>query len=84
MDEMYENFRINIHKKLKDCVNASIYLYIDEDDNLVVDISRLAVNYVTKVKNCSHIIQDGEDGIDHCVSKIVRSYRNFINHKFFY
>lgn len=85
MEEMYKEFCMDIFGKLKDSVNASIHCAInDETDCLTVDISRLGINYTTTIKDCSSIIQNGEDGIDKCVSKIIKSYRNWINHKFFY
>ena len=85
MDEMYTSFRIDIHNRLKSSINAAINCKIDEEkDILYVSIKRLGVSYDTTIKGCSNIIKDGEDGIDKCLTKIVNSYRSFINHKFFY
>ena len=86
MDENdYKKFCINIWDKLKSTCNASINCQVDTDkDILHVSFERLGINYDTSVKNVSDILKNGEDEIDKCITEIVKSYKNFIKHKFFY
>ena len=86
MDEnVYKDFCIKIFDRLKSTCNASINCKVDTDkDILHVSFKRLGIDYDTSVNNVSDIIKSGEDKIDECVTKIVKSYKNFIKHKFFY
>ena len=85
MDENWKIFCTNVHSRLKSSINASIRCNIDDEkDIMYVSIMRLGVNYDMSIKDISKEIENGEDGIDKCLTKIVNSYRNFINHKFFY
>ena len=85
MDEMYITFCKGIHNRLKDTVNASVDCrYIESTDSMRVSIGRLGIQYETYVKDVTEIIKSGEDGMDKCFTKLVKNYRNFINHKFFY
>lgn len=86
MDEnVYNDFCIKLHGRLKSSCNASINCKVDTDkDILHVSFKRLGIAYDTSANNVSDIIKSGEDKIDECVTKIVKSYKNFIKHKFFY
>lgn len=85
MDEMYVSFCKNIHSRLKDTVNASVNcVYIEDTDSVKVSIGRLGIQYETYIKDVTDIIKSGEDGIEKCFTKLVKNYRNWINHKFFY
>jgi len=86
MDEnVYKEFCIDIHNKLKNTINASINCKINsETDVLYVNINRLGIEYDMSIKNISNVIKNGTDEIDKCFTKIVKSYKNFIKHKFFY
>ena len=86
MDEKCKKeFCEDLHNRLKSSINASIHCKIDEEkDILHVNVARLGIEYGTSIKDISSIAETGEDGIERCVTKIVKSFRNFINHKFFY
>ena len=85
MDEIWKIFCTNVHGRLKSCINAAINCRIDDEkDILYVNISRLGIDYGTSIKDISREVEAGDDGIERCVSKVVKSFRNFVNHKFFY
>ena len=84
MDEnVYKDFCIKLHDRLKSTCNASINCKVDKNI-LHVSFKRLGIDYDISVNDVSDIIESGEDKIDECVTKIVKSYKNFIKHKFFY
>lgn len=85
MDENLKNFCKEVHNRLKSIANASIKCVIDDEkDIFYVNFSRLGIDYDTSIKDISSIVETGEDGIEKCVTKVIKSYRNYINHKFFY
>ena len=85
MDEIFKNFSINFFNRLKNTVNGSVKCTVSEsEDKLYIDINRLGVQYKTSVENISKIIAEGDSAIELAFDKVVKRYRAFINHKFFY
>lgn len=85
MDEMYKNFSINFHNRLKNTVNGKIRCTVDEkNDKLIIDICRLGIQYTTSVEKISEIINSGETAAEIAFDKVVKRYRSFVNHKYFY
>ena len=85
MEEMYKNFSIGFHNRLKNTVNGKIRCTVDEkNDKLNIDICRLGIQYNTSIENVSDIIKSGETAMEIAFDKVVKRYRSFINHKYFY
>lgn len=85
MEEMFKQFSVNFHRKLKNTVNGGVKCTVDEkEDKLYIEIERLGVQYKTSVDKISEIIASGETDIEITFDKVVKRYRSFINHKFFY
>lgn len=85
MDEAYKSFSINFYNRLKNTINASIKCKIDEHDNskLNIEINRLGLQYNTSITGVNDILDD-KDKIDIEFDKVVKKYRSFVKHKFFY
>ena len=85
MDETYKQFSINFFNKLKNTVNGKVRCTVDEkNDKLNIDICRLGIQYNTSVENISELIKKGENDIEIAFDKVVKRYRSFVNHKYFY
>lgn len=84
-EEIFKNFSIKFFNMLKNTVNGSVKCTVDsESDKLYIDINRLGVQYKTSVENISAIIAEGDSAVELAFDKVVKRYRSFINHKFFY
>lgn len=83
MDERIKNVSKDIWNKLKNTVNASVDCkYDDKADKLNVEISRLGLIYKTSIKDFSSKCTDETD-IEIAFDKVVKSYRQYVEHKFF-
>lgn len=84
-EEIFKNFSISFFNRLKNTVNGSVKCTVNEkEDRLYIDIARMGVQYKTTVDNVSELINDGDSAIEIAFDKVVKRYRSFINHKFFY
>ena len=84
MDEMYKAFSIGFYNRLKNTVNGSVNCKIDEEnDKMNIMICRMGLQYKTYIPDVSkwmNDIQETEKEFD----KVIRKYRSFVEHKFFY
>lgn len=83
MDEIYKSFSDNFYNRLKNTINASINCKVKQDDSLYIEINRFGVQYKTSVKNVSKLINNIEE-MEKEFNKVIKRYRMFIEHKFFY
>jgi len=84
MEDIIKQFSIDFHSKLKNTVNGGIKCTVDEnEDKLYIEINRLGVQYKTSVEKISEIIKNESD-VEVAFDKVVKRYRSYINHKFFY
>jgi len=85
MDDMYKQFSINFYNKLKNTVNGKVRCTVDEnEDKLNIEINRLGIQYNTSVSGITEMIQNGETAMEIAFDKVVKRYRSFVNHKYFY
>ena len=86
MDEIiYKNFSKRFYNKLKNTVNASVLCTVNEDeDKLNIEFNRLGLQYKTSVKNLSEVIESGEAEAEIEFDKVIKRYKTFIHHKFFF
>ncbi len=85
MDDMYKQFSINFYNKLKNTVNGKVRCTVNEnEDKLNIEINRLGLQYNTSVEKITDIIRDGETATEIAFDKVVKRYRAFVNHKYFY
>ena len=85
MDEMYKQFSINFFNKLKNTVNGKVRCTVKEDeDKLYIEIGRLGIQYNTSIDNITDLINSGDEAIEIAFDKVVKRYRSFVNHKYFY
>ena len=85
MDEtVYKNFSKSFYNKLKNTVNARVKCVENtEKDILYITISRLGIEYETSVKEMSKLISDASEA-DKAFELVVKRYRSFVLHKYFY
>ena len=84
MGDKMKELSIKIFNMLKNTVNGGVKCTVNEDENkLYIEITRLGVVYKTAIDNISDILDD-QSSIEREFDKIVKKYRSFINHKFFY
>lgn len=84
MDEMYKAYSINFYNRLKNTVNGSVNCKIDEEnDKMNITIARMGLQYKTYIPDISKIVGDIKE-TEKEFDKVVRKYRSFVEHKFFY
>ena len=84
-EEVLKDFSISFYNKLKNTVNGSVKCTVNvEEDKLNIYIGRMGLEYNTSIDKISSIISEGDDAIDIAFQKVVKRYRSFVNHKFFY
>lgn len=84
MDEKMKDFSIDMFNRLKNTINGKVKCTPNETENrLYIEICRLGVIYKTYIENIIDIIGN-EQQTEIEFDKIVKKYRSFINHKFFY
>lgn len=84
MGEKMKEFSITMFNMLKNTINGGVKCTVNEDeDKLYIEITRLGVVYKTSIEGISDILDD-QSKIEFEFDKIVKKYRSFINHKFFY
>ena len=84
MGDKMKELSIKIFNMLKNTINGGINCTVNEpEDKLYIEINRLGVVYKTVIDNISDILDD-QDAIEREFDKVVKKYRSFINHKFFY
>ena len=84
MGDRMKEFSIDMFNRLKNTVNGGVKCTVNEEENkLYVEITRLGVVYKTYIDGISDILDD-QSKIEYEFDKIVKKYRSFINHKFFY
>lgn len=76
-------FAIALQSKLKEKINASIYVNVFKDQLIVQIKTRLGLNYETGIENFSEKILNGYS-TDYAAYQIVKEYRSYINGTFFY
>ena len=85
MDEKMKEFSINFYNRIKNTVNASVKTTVNEDENkLYIEIARLGLVYKTSISDISEIMEKGESEMEIAFDKLIKKYRSFVNHKFFY
>ena len=84
MEDEKKKFSIRMYNRLKNTINAGIKCDVKEDDILEIEINRLGLIYRTTVKDISVIISKGDSEEELAFDKVVKRYRSFVNHKFFY
>lgn len=83
-EEAYKSFCIDFHNRLKNTINASIKCTVNTDeDKLYIEINRLGLQYKTSVDNVKDIL-DNTDKIEMEFDKVIKRFRSFVKHKFFY
>lgn len=80
-DEATKLVTINIHKKLKSKINASIHVSID-DNVLCVRIQKDNLTFGTSVKNMDRQILHGY--VDEVIDEVLCQYRRFVIKQYFY
>lgn len=85
MEEAYKATSINFYNRLKNTINGSVKCTVnEEEDKLYIEINRLGVQYKTSIEDLSDIISGGEDALEVAFDKVVKKFRSYVNHKFFY
>lgn len=85
MEEAYKAFSTGFYNRLKNTINASIKCTVNEtEDKLYIEISRLGLQYKTSIEDISEIMHKGDSEIEKQFDKVVKKFRSFVNHKFFY
>lgn len=87
MDEIdiFKKFSMSFFNRLKNTVNGSVRCTVNEsEDKLYIEINKLGVQYKTSIENISTVITEGDTAVEIEFDKVIKKYRNFINHKFFY
>lgn len=80
-EEAIKLFTTNMHSRLKEKINAGVYVII-KDDSLVVTISKYDIRYhYTRPNILIDIIHGNADKI---INEIVKNYRGFILHTYFH
>lgn len=80
--EIYELFKKRLHRNLKEKINASIYVSIN-DDVLLIRMSKLNIHWEQAYPNImNRIIHERDtDKLEH---EIVKKFRRIILNTFFY
>lgn len=85
MDDKLKAFSVSFYNKLKNTINAGIKCTVNEDeDKLYIEINRLGLQYKTAIDNLSEIVDADESVSEKEFDKIIKKFRSFVNHKFFY
>lgn len=81
-EEIYEIFKVHLHKRLKEKINASIYVSI-RDDVLFVRISKIGIYWENKYPNVlNRIVSEANSQI--FADEIVKYFRREVLRTFFY
>lgn len=72
-----------LHEKLKEKINASIYVTIEEDDTLFVRIRQGHVQYKKYFNDITYELLGGSFAEKFC-DAIVKDYKKFVLSKYFY
>lgn len=84
MDEAYKALSINFHNRLKNTINGGIKCTIDIDnDKMNIEINRLGLQYKTSIDEVSRMLNDISE-TEKEFDRVVKRFRSFVNHKFFY
>lgn len=76
-------FAIALQSKLKEKIDASIYVNVFRDQLTVHIKTRLGLEYETGIDNFSEKIRNGYSS-EYAAYQIVKEYRSYINRTFFY
>lgn len=76
-------FSIALQSKLKEAINASIFVNVFKDQLTVQIKTRFGLDYDTAINNFSEKILNGYSS-DYAAYQIVKEYRSYINRTFFY
>lgn len=81
-EELYELFKIHLHKRLKEKINASVYVTIN-NDVLFVRISKLGIYWEQRYdKILDRILQESNSAT--FADEIAKYFRREVLHTFFY
>lgn len=81
-EELYELFKVHLHKRLKEKINASIYVSIN-NDTLFIRISKLGIYWEKRYSNIlDKILQEADSA--KFADDIVKYFRREVLHTFFY
>lgn len=84
-NEIFKSFSISFFNRLKNTVNGSVRCTINEsEDKMYIEINKLGVQYKTSVNDISNVIAGGDTSVELEFDKVIKKYRSFIKHKFFY
>lgn len=77
-------FSIGLQKRLREKIVGNIYVKVNEDDQLVVNIrlEQENINFIWKLDNISDKILRGHCS-DELAYQVLKTYRSFITHRFF-
>lgn len=80
--EFYLEFRNQLYTKLKSELNASVWVYV-KDDEVIIKITRLGFRFC---KQYDHIADNAMLGksVQEYVDEIISDYRRKLNKTFFY
>ena len=82
IDNLTDVYISGLHKRLKNCIDASIFVTIDNDDTLYVRITKFDRLWLYKHSNVSNdILYGNTDGI---VNAIIREYKRDVLSLYFY
>lgn len=84
MEDEKKKFSMRMYNRLKNTINAGIKCDVKDNDILEIEINRLGLIYKTVIKDISVIISKGDSEEELAFDKVVKKYRNFVKHKFFY
>lgn len=83
-ESILKDFSMDMHSRLKNTVDAGVKCKVNEsEDRLYIEINRLGLVYKTFIENISNIATD-EKKVEYEFDKVIKKYRSFVNHKFFY
>lgn len=81
-EELYELFKVHLHKRLKEKINASVYVSIN-NDVLFVRISKLGIYWEKRYENIlDKILQESNSAT--FAEEIVKYFRREVLRTFFY
>lgn len=75
-------FQEALHKKLKEKITAHVFLDINDNDELFVDIQAYCLRYQTRINDFSKKILNGLS-TDYAAYEILTEYKKFILRNFF-
>lgn len=76
-------FAISLQNKLKDKINASIFVNVYRDTLCVNTKTKFGIEYETSIDNFSEKLLNGYNA-EYTAYEIVKGYRSLINRTFFY